>query len=101
MTEPLATALRPSFILLGCIEEDTGHKSPREGRVVFGQHPKLKLQNMDGGELRTEAIMPCMNTTMRALWSTASIPHFFVCKVWIFISLNGGFFFCFNLCLFF
>jgi hypothetical protein len=28
MMELLATALRPSFILLGCIEEEAGHKSP-------------------------------------------------------------------------
>jgi hypothetical protein len=28
MMETLATALRPSFILLGYIEEEAGHKSP-------------------------------------------------------------------------
>jgi hypothetical protein len=49
MMELLATALRPSFILLGCIEEEAGHKSPREEQVVFVQQPKLKLQNMDDG----------------------------------------------------
>jgi hypothetical protein len=97
--EPLATALMPSFILLGCIEEEAGHKSPQEGQAVFGQHPKLKLQNMDRGELRTEAMRPCMNTTMRALWRTASTSHFFVCKVWIFRSFNGGVFLLFFLCL--
>jgi hypothetical protein len=99
MMQPLATSLRPSFILLGCIEDEAGDKSPSEGQVVFGQHPKLKLQNMDNGELRAEAMMPCLNTTMRALWRTASKSHFFVCKVWIFRSFNGGGFFCFFLCL--
>jgi hypothetical protein len=62
---------------------------------VFEQHPKLKLQNMDGGELKTEAMRPCLNITMRALWRTASTSHFFVCKAWIFTSFNGGFFFWF------
>jgi hypothetical protein len=28
MTEPLITALRPSFILLGCIDMEDVHKSP-------------------------------------------------------------------------
>jgi hypothetical protein len=101
MMEPLATALRPSFILLGCIEEEAGHKSPREEQVVFGQHLKLKLQNMDGGELRTESMRPCLNITMRALSRNASASHLFVCKVWIFKSFNGGVFFWFFLCLFF
>jgi hypothetical protein len=64
------------------------------------QHPKLKLQNMGGGELRTGDMMPCQNTTMRTLWRTASTSHVFACKVWIFRSFNGAFFFC-VLCLFF
>jgi hypothetical protein len=59
---------------------------------VFGQHPKLKLQNMDGGELITGGMRPCLNTTMKALWRTASTSHFFVCKVWILRSFNGGVF---------
>jgi hypothetical protein len=90
--EPLATASRPSFILLGCIDEDAVHKSPWGEQAVFGQHPKLKSQNMSGGELRTEDTRPCQNTTMRALWRMASTSHFLVCKVWIFISFNGGVF---------
>jgi hypothetical protein len=99
MMEPLATASRPSFILLGCIDEEAVHKSPRGEQAVFGQHPKLKLQNMGGGELRTEDMMPCQNTTMRALWRTASTSHFFVCKVWIFRSFNGEVFSFVFLCL--
>jgi hypothetical protein len=92
MMELMATALRPSFILLGCIEEEAGHKSPREEQVVCVQKPKLKLQSMDDGEPRTEAMRPCLNTTTRALWRTASTSHFFVCKVWIFRSFSGFFF---------
>jgi hypothetical protein len=65
---------------------------------MFGQHPKLKLQNMGVGEPRAGDTRPCQNTTMRALWRTASTSQFFVCKVWIFRSFNGEFFFCF-LCL--
>jgi hypothetical protein len=49
MTEPLATSLRPSFIILGCIDEEAVHKSPCGEKAVFGQHPKLKVQNMGGG----------------------------------------------------
>jgi hypothetical protein len=48
---------------------------------------------MDNEKLRTEAMRPCLNITTRALWRTASTSHFFVCKVWIFRSFNGGFFF--------
>jgi hypothetical protein len=38
-----------------------------------------------------------MNTTMRALWRTASTSHFFLCKVCIFISFSGGVFLSFFL----
>jgi hypothetical protein len=93
--EPLATELRPSFILLGCIDEEAVHKSPRGEQAVSGQHLMLKLQNMGGGELRTGNIRPCQNTTMRALWRTASTSHFFACKVWIFRSYMGEILFCF------
>jgi hypothetical protein len=68
---------------------------------VSGQHPKLKLHIMGGGELITGYMGPCKNTTMRALWRTASTSHFFLCKVWIFRSFNGGVFFCFSMPLFF
>jgi hypothetical protein len=67
MMELLATGLWPIFILLGCIEEEAGHKSPWEEQVVFLQQPKLKLHNMDDGELITEAMRPCLNTTTRTL----------------------------------
>jgi hypothetical protein len=60
---------------------------------VFVQEQKLKLHNMEYGEPRTEAMRPCLNTTMRALWRTAYTSHLFVCKVWIFRSFNGGVFF--------
>jgi hypothetical protein len=60
---------------------------------VFGQHPKLKLNNMGSGELITGDMGSCQNTTMRALWRTASTSYFFVCKVWNFRSFNGGVFF--------
>jgi hypothetical protein len=99
--DPLETSLRPSFILLGCIDEEAFHKSPRGEQAVYGQHPKLKLQNMGGGELRTGDMRPCQNTTMRALWSTAYTSHFFACKVWIFRSFNGGVFLLFFMPLFF
>jgi hypothetical protein len=87
--DPLATALRTIFILLGCIDEE---ESPRGEQAVSGQHPKLKLQNMGVGELKTGDMRPCQNTTMRALWRTTSTSHFFACKVWIFRSFNGGVF---------
>jgi hypothetical protein len=90
MMEPLATAPRPNFIILGCIDVEAVYKSPLGD--VFGQHPKLKLLNVGGGELRTGDMIPCQDTTMRALWRTTSISHFFVCKVWIFRSFNGRFF---------
>jgi hypothetical protein len=67
MMEPLATSFIPSFIILGYIDEEDVHNSPRGEQAVFGQHPKLKLQNMDRGELRTGDMRPCLNTTMRAL----------------------------------
>jgi hypothetical protein len=98
--EPLETALRPSFILLGCIDEEAIHDSPRGEQAVSGQHPKLKLQNMGGGELKTGYMRPCQNTTIRILWRTTSTSHFFVCKVWIFRSFNGGVFLLFFMPLF-
>jgi hypothetical protein len=91
MREPLATTLRPSFILLGCLDEKAVHKSPRGEQAVFGQHKKLKLQNIGGGELKTGDMRPCQNTTMRALWRTSSTSQF-ICKVWSFRSFNGGVF---------
>jgi hypothetical protein len=100
MMEPLATASRPSFILLGCTGEEAVHKSPRGEQAVYGQHPKLKLQNMGGGELKSGDTSPSQNTTMRALWRTASTSHFFACKVWIFRSFNGGVFLLFFMLLF-
>jgi hypothetical protein len=83
MMDPLATSLMPSFILLGCIDEEAVHKSPRGEHDVSGQHPKLKLQSMDGGEFKTGDMRPCQNTTMRALWRTPSTSHLFACNVWI------------------
>jgi hypothetical protein len=65
---------------------------------LSGQHPKLKLQNMYGGELKTGDMSPCQNTTMRALWRTTSASHYLECKVWILRSFNQRVFFCF-LCL--
>jgi hypothetical protein len=67
---------------------------------VFEQHPKLKLKNMDGGELITGAMILCLKTIMRSLWRTASKSHFSVCKVWSITSFNEVFFFCFFLFLF-
>jgi hypothetical protein len=67
MMDPLETSLRPTFILLGCIDEEAIPKSPGGEQDVVVQQPKLKLQNMDDGELKTGDMMPCQNTTMRAL----------------------------------
>jgi hypothetical protein len=90
MMEPLATSLRPSFILLGCTDEEAVHRSQSGAQAVSGQHPKLKFQNMDGGELKTGYMSPCQDTTMVALWRTASTSHFFAGKVWIFRSFKEG-----------
>jgi hypothetical protein len=53
-----------------------------------------KAEIAEDGQWRTQNrdTSPCLNTTMRARWRTASTPHFFVCKVWIFRSFNGGVF---------
>jgi hypothetical protein len=67
---------------------------------VSRQHPKLKLQNMDGGELKTGDMSPCQSTIMRALLTTTSTSHFIVCKVWIFRSSKGGVFLLFFMVLF-
>jgi hypothetical protein len=81
MVDLLTTASRPSFILLGCIDEEAVHRRPRCVPAVSGQQPKLKLRNMDDAELKTGDMSPCQSITMRALWKTASTSHFFVCKV--------------------
>jgi hypothetical protein len=49
MMEPLATALMPGFIILGCTDEeaDQSQVTMRRAGCVRAEHLKLKLQNMD------------------------------------------------------
>jgi hypothetical protein len=68
---------------------------------VSRKHPKLKFHNMGDEELRTGDMRSWQNTTMRALWRTASTSHFFAYKVWIFRSFNGGVLLLFFMPLFF
>jgi hypothetical protein len=62
----------------------------RAGCVQAAPKAEIPEHGRRGTQNRGYEAMPEHNN--ERLWRTASTSHFFVCKVWIFRSFNGGVF---------